>query len=171
VSPLAITAVGADRPGIIARITGALAERGGNLEDCTMTVLSGHFAIMLLVAIDAAPDDLERELEAATEDLGLVITVRTVDGGDVPAPPTHLLSVYGSDRPGLLREVTGVLAERDVNVTDLTTRVIGGEHAVYAMALEIAVAPDDDAEALRAAVADAVAGVEVSLQPIDAPVL
>ena len=170
-SSLAITAVGADRPGIIARITGAIADRGGNLEDCTMTVLSGHFAIMLLVAIDVDPDDLERELAAATEDLGLVVTVRTVDGGEAPAPPTHLLSVYGSDRPGLLQEVTAVLAAWDVNVTDLTTRVIGGDHAVYAMALEIAVPVERDAEQLRSEMAGAVAGVEVSLQPLDAPVL
>ncbi len=170
-SSLAITAVGADRPGIIARLTGVLAERGGNLEDCTMTVLSGHFAIMLLVAIDADPRELEGDLEAATEDLGLVITVRIVDGGEVPSPPTHLLSVYGSDRPGLLREVTAVLASWDVNVTDLTTRVIGGDHPVYAMALEIAVPADRDAERLRAEMTERVAGVEVSLQPLDTAVL
>ena len=170
-SSLAITAVGADRPGIIARITGALAERGGNLEDCTMTVLSGHFAIMLLVAIDADPAELEAALAAATADLGLVVTVRPVGVGERSDPPTHLLSVYGSDRPGLVQEVTTVLADHDVNVTDLTTRVIGGDHAVYAMALEIAVPTRHDPELLRAAVAAAVTGVEVSLAPLDAPVL
>ena len=40
----AITVVGHDRPGIIAEVTGALADLGGNLEDSSMTLLRGHFA-------------------------------------------------------------------------------------------------------------------------------
>ncbi len=66
---LAVTAVGADRPGIIARVTGVLLEHGGNLEDATMTILRGQFAMMLLVDADVAPDTLERDLAEATRDL------------------------------------------------------------------------------------------------------
>src|SRR5688572_10850866 len=95
---LAVTAIGADRPGIIARVTRVLLEHGGNLEDSTMTILRGHFAIMLLVRTDADPVALESELADATADLGLVVTVRPVGEGAQSAPATHVLSVYGSDR-------------------------------------------------------------------------
>jgi glycine cleavage system transcriptional repressor len=164
---LAVTAIGTDRPGIIARVTGVLHEHGGNLEDSSMTILGGHFAIMLLVSCDAAPDALEEALRTATEDLGLVVTVRPVGPGADSAPATHVLSVYGSDRPGIVAEVTDVLAEEGINVTDLTTRVLEGERPVYAMMLELVLDDDARADALRATVLDRVADVEVTLHPLD----
>src|SRR5207237_7212888 len=45
----AVTAVGVDRPGIVAGLTGVFVEHGCNLEDCSMTILRGHFAMTLVV--------------------------------------------------------------------------------------------------------------------------
>lgn len=165
---LAVTAIGADRPGIIARVSGVLLDHGGNLEDSSMTILGGQFAMMLLVTTDADPAVLEQALATATEDLGLVVTVRSVGAGTGHAPATHLLSVYGSDRPGIVHSVTSALAERDINVTDLTTRVLEGEQAVYAMMLEIAVPPDLDPERLSDDLSAEVDAVEVSIHPLEA---
>lgn len=167
-SLLAVTAVGADRPGIIARVTGVLLDHGGNLHDSTMTILGGQFAIVLLVDTDASADDLERDLAAATEDLGLVVAVRPVGPGADSAAPTHMLSVYGADRPGIVHAVATALAQRLVNVTDLTTRVLEGERPVYAMVLEISLPrdldPDDLAAELRSEGPDA---IEASIHPLD----
>ena len=44
----AITVVGRDRPGIIAEATSRLAALGLNLEDSSMTLLRGHFAMTLI---------------------------------------------------------------------------------------------------------------------------
>ena len=64
---LAVTAIGADRPGIVAAVTGVLTDHGGNIEDSTMSILGGHFAMMLVVAeADAGPDSADR-LEDALE--------------------------------------------------------------------------------------------------------
>lgn len=164
---LAVTAIGADRPGIIARVTGALRDAGGNLEDASMTILGGQFAIMLLVASDTDPADIEARLTEATADLGLVVTVRPVGPGSDSRPATHVLSVYGSDRPGIVAEVAAVLAERGINVTDLTTRVLEGEQPVYAMMLEIALADAAEADAVQAAVLERVDGVDASLHALD----
>lgn len=164
---LAVTAVGADRPGIIARVTKVLFEQGGNLEDSSMTILGGHFSIMLLVSTEAAPEALEAALTQATGDLGLVVTVRPVGAGADSGPPTHLLSVYGSDRPGIVHGVAEALAERGINVTDLTTRVIEGERPVYAMMLEVALAPATDPERLAEDLSGQVEAVEVSIHPLD----
>jgi glycine cleavage system transcriptional repressor len=165
---LAVTALGADQPGIIARVTGVLLDHGGNLEDSSMTILGGHFAIMLLVSTDADPRALEQALAEATGDLGLVVSVREVGAGAHSAPPSHVLSVYGSDRPGLVHGVSTVLAQRGVNVTDLNTRVLEGEGAVYAMVFEISLPGDVAAEQLADAVATAVPGTDVSIHPLDA---
>ena len=51
---LAVTVLGDDRPGIVADVTAAVAGLGGNLEDSTMTLLRGHFAMVVLVRTPAS---------------------------------------------------------------------------------------------------------------------
>lgn len=53
VNLISVTVVGRDRPGIIADVTARLADLGGNIEDSTMTLLRGHFAMMLICASPA----------------------------------------------------------------------------------------------------------------------
>ena len=168
---LAVTAIGADRPGIIARVTKVLLEHGGNLEDSSMTILGGQFAIMLLVTSDSPPAALEHALQEATADLGLVVTVRpTGAGAQGHVEPTHVVSVYGADRPGIVHAVAAGLAERGCNVTDLLTRVLPGATPVYTLQLEVALPPGQDPGELVAALRaePALAGVEVSVGPRDA---
>ncbi len=149
----AVTAMGADRPGIVAAVAGALVDVGGNVEDSAMTILGGHFAIMLLVATEASREDLADALDGATADLGLTITVSTVGAGNASALPTHVLSVYGADRPGILAGVTRALADAGANVTDLETRLLSpGDNPVYAMVIEL--------------VADEPAGLEARLTTV-----
>ena len=168
-SLLAVTAVGADRPGIIARVTGVLYDHGGNLHDSTMTILGGQFAIVLLVEASGDPVGLEADLAEATRDLGLVVTVRAVGEGAQSPPSTHMLSVYGSDRPGIVHRVATHLAERSINVTDLTTKILEGERPVYAMVMEISIpdgmSPDEVAAALRQGDGDD--AIEASIHPLD----
>ena len=166
---LAVTALGADRPGIIARVTGVLLDHGGNLEDSTMTILGGQFAIVLLVQTDADPAALEADLAESTADLGLVVAVRAVGAGALSAPATHMLSVYGADRPGIVHGVVSVLAERAINVTDLSTTVLEGDRPVYAMLLEISLPGDVTPEDLTASLrrSGELEAVETSIHPLD----
>jgi glycine cleavage system transcriptional repressor len=175
---LAISAVGADRPGIVAAVTGVLVEQGCNLEDTSMSILRGHFAMMLVVAApdDVGAADLERALGDAAARFELVVAVRAIDEG-VPTSPVgspYALSVYGADRPGIVHRVAVVLADLGVNVVDLATRMIGGEdRPVYAMLLDVTLPDGVAAEAVEAGL-DAVCselGVEWSLHPADADVL
>src|SRR5580693_8960327 len=83
---LSLSALGVDRPGIVAAVSGVLVDLGCNLEDSTMTNLQGHFAVMLVVA---APDGVTAPaLETALADVAagfeLVIAVRPL--GDAPQP-------------------------------------------------------------------------------------
>jgi glycine cleavage system transcriptional repressor len=177
VSEFAVTAVGRDRPGIVAAISGVLLELGGNIEDSRMSILRGHFAVMLIVELpqEASRERLASDLEGVRGRLGLeaiaVSEVETLDAGP-GAEPTHVLTVYGADRPGIVHGVTSLLAEHGVNITDLSTQVAGGAQPVYVMMLEVAVGDADEAE-LRSAL-DAVAtslAVDVSLRPLEAEAL
>jgi len=142
VAEFAVTAIGADRPGIVAAVTAALAEAGCNLEDSSMTILGGHFAILLLLEAPDTADGptLEAALAPAATAFGLVVSVQPVGTApaEAAAEPAYTATVYGADRPGIVNRVTEALASLGVNIVDLTTRVIGSPEApVYAMLLDL----------------------------------
>lgn len=165
----AVSAIGTDRPGIVAAVARVLHDRGGNVEDSAMTILAGNFAIMLLVEVDDRADDLRAALEEATADLGLTIAVTPADHGAARSLPSHVLSVYGSDHPGILAGVTAALAEVGANITDLETRLLDadGEAPVYAMVIELTA---DDPAAVAAALERTCGelGVDHTLRPLEA---
>jgi glycine cleavage system transcriptional repressor len=174
---VAISAVGHDRPGIVAGVTAVLMEQGCNLEDTSMTILRGQFAMMLVVDVPdgVGPVSLEAALADVADAFDLTVRARTVDDDAATtytgAPWTVV--VYGADRPGIVHRVCAALAARGGNVVDLTTRVIGeSEHPSYAMVLEITIPDDVDSgsvEAELAAVATEL-GVECTAHPSDADV-
>jgi len=90
---LAVTVIGRDRPGIIAEVTGVVADLGGNIEDSSMTLLRGHFAWMLIADVDAAPDALAARLAHLAADGLVVPVVADPDGAllvpGLPAAPSH----------------------------------------------------------------------------------
>ena len=46
----ALSAIGQDRPGIVADVSGLIFECGGNLEDSSMTILGNQFALLILLS-------------------------------------------------------------------------------------------------------------------------
>lgn len=151
----AVTAIGRDRPGIVAAISAELLELGGNVEDSRMSILGGHFAVMLIVALPetAGGEELSRRMTGVAEELGLSATsVSPVhELAEERARPTHVLSVYGADHPGIVSAVAGALAKRGASITDLQTQVSGApERPLYVMLMEIA-AGSADVEEIRAA--------------------
>lgn len=174
---VAISAVGHDRPGIVAAVTAVLMEQGCNLEDTSMTILRGQFAMMLVVDVPdgVGPVSLEAALADVADSFDLGVRARAVDD-DVATAYTGspwTVVVYGADRPGIVHRVTAALASRGANVVDLTTRVIGdSDQPSYAMVLEITIPDDVDADAVEAELASVAGelGVECTVHPSDADV-
>ena len=124
-SHVAVTVLGDDRPGIVADVTSALAGLGCNLEDSTMTLLRGHFAMVVLVRSDRAVEDVQLALRPLTESGDLAVDVRTIpEHGDARVPGTaYTLHVHGADRPGIVAAMTNVVARHGGNIVDLGTRL------------------------------------------------
>jgi glycine cleavage system transcriptional repressor len=143
----AITVIGRDRPGIIAEATAALAALGLNIEDSTMTLLRGHFAMMLLCAGDVGSSRVREGLSSLTADRSLDVSVREVpeepQGEQVGA--SYVLTVHGGDRPGIVSAVAQQVAAVGGNITDLTTRLAGG---LYILGAEVDLPPGTDVAAL-----------------------
>jgi glycine cleavage system transcriptional repressor len=176
---LAVAAIGRDRPGIVAAVAEVLLQHGANVEDSQMTILRGHFAMTLIVSLHDSADteSLTRGLDRVRERLELeALSVSELKHLAAVGPdPSHIVSVYGIDHPGIVYAVSAALAERRVNITDLTTRVfVGeGETPVYAMMIEVAIPPDlepDDLErGLRAIAAEQ--SVELSFRQLEQALL
>ena len=163
----AITVLGHDRPGIIAETTDRLAALGLNLEDSTMTLLRGHFAMMLIAKGDVSAADLENALWELTQDGRLDVTVREVPEQSMPETGADwVLTVHGGDRPGIVSGVVSKVAEVGGNIVELATRLSGD---LYLLVAEIQMPADADTDALAATIAETAAelGVEASLRPVD----
>jgi len=172
---LALSAIGRDRPGIVAGVSRVLLDHELNVEDSQMTILRGHFTMTLIVATpdDADTDRLRAELEAVRKRLSLdAVTLEEVTeaAGAVAPEASHIVSVYGADHPGIVHAVASALAEREWTITDLTTRLVGkGSQALYAMMIEVALPPEVSTEDLgRAMQAVAAApGVEITSRTLE----
>jgi glycine cleavage system transcriptional repressor len=164
---LAVSAVGLDRPGIIAGVAERLAAHGANVTDSRMAILRGHFALTLIV------EGAEREaLAADIAALGGLETWSVAEVAEAAATPRSqpnaVVSVHGADHPGILAAVTRVLADAGVNVCDLQTRL---SRSLYVMVMDVAVPPGvaDLDERLRAVAAEQ--DVTITLRPLDPDVL
>src|SRR4029450_484086 len=124
---LAITVVGHDRPGIIAQAAEVLSRCGMNLEDSSMTLLRGHFAMTLICAGEADTAQVEAALRPLVNG-SMDVTVREVPE-DPDLPPlgsTYLVTVHGADRLGIVAQLASVIAEAGGKITDLPQRPSGG---------------------------------------------
>jgi glycine cleavage system transcriptional repressor len=176
----AVTAVGGDRPGIVAAVSSVLLAHEGNVEDSQMTILRGHFTIMLIVSTSDAVDveGLRSALERTGNQLGLdAVTLSEVSDGDPEAGsvPSHMVSVYGVDHPGIVHAVTSALAEHGVNITDLTTRLVGGADGdpLYAMMIEVVLPDEQSVEVVEQSLRTVreQQGVDLTIRPLEQDVL
>jgi glycine cleavage system transcriptional repressor len=165
---LAVSAVGLDRPGIIAGVAGRLAAHGANITDSRMAILRGHFAMTLIV------EGAERaELDADLAELGLEAysVAEVAEAAAHPrSEPTAVVSVHGADHPGIVAAVTRVLADAGVNVCDLQTRLAA---RLYVMIIDVSVPPGLALEELdrRLQAIAAEQDVAITLRAADADVL
>lgn len=142
-----------------------------------MSILRGHFAVTLIVALpaDASRSRLAKELEGVRERLALeAVSISEVESlPEAVARPSHVLSVYGADHPGIVHRVTSALAQRQINVTDLSTQLTGSDQLpVYVMLIELALGKANEEElATVLSTAGEELSVEVSLRRLGAEAL
>lgn len=142
---VALTFIGKDRPGIIARVARAVFEAGGNVEDTTMTLLEGEFAMIMIASLPSrAKEKLKVTLGRLKKDWKIHFFWKTLLGKGVRGEKhprgtqTYVVSVVGKDRTGIVYETSRILAEAGLNITDLNSKVLGkGKKSVFVMALEV----------------------------------
>ena len=121
--PLVITLVGADRTGLVESVARVLAEHDGNWLESRMCRLGGEFAGILRVEI---PAEKKSGLLAALQKIsGLNVVIQPTQSAVAAASGRQTkLEIVGSDRPGIVREITSALARANVNVEEFFSEVV-----------------------------------------------
>lgn len=120
---LVLTIIGDDKPGIVEQLSEEVLGAGANWEESRMARLAGKFAGLLRVSVAA---ERAEELAGRLSLLGTDrLTVVVQQSGDVQADTfrTLGLELVGNDRPGIVRDISGVLVEQGVNIEELETEL------------------------------------------------
>ncbi|MDR1086905.1 MAG: hypothetical protein LBL16_01455 [Endomicrobium sp.] len=126
---ISLTAIGKDKPGIVSSITKALYEEKCNVEDSAMTILHGQFAMILIIKIttNLSIKALFNKLQKVANPLGMAFSYAELSSY---VPKKHksvnpyVISVYGSDRTGVVYNISECLAEDKINITDMQTTLL-----------------------------------------------
>lgn len=175
-----VCAVGADRPGILAAIAQRLLAHGADVVESQLAILRGTTMLTLLVE---GPEELDpfalgAELREQGDALGLAdCTLSELPPTDWDAstrPASHIVSFYGPPQRGIMAVLATALAELDVNVVELQSRLMppprDSADELHVLLMEVAPPPglpdDELATLLRAIARDA--GLEIALASLDA---
>ena len=119
---LALTVIADDQPGIVDELASVIRKHGGNWLESAMSRLAGKFAGILLISVDGTKRrDLIAALSALEND-SLYITVTDSSEPEATGGTRVSLTVTANDRPGIVEEISAILAADGINVEKLTTR-------------------------------------------------
>ncbi|MDO8426438.1 MAG: ACT domain-containing protein [Deltaproteobacteria bacterium] len=169
----ALTAVGRDRPGIVAAVTKVLYEHDCNIEDSSMTILEDEFAIILIMSMPGSSraGPLLSDLKKAEKEMGLTIHLKEIEKERAPKSrqSNYIITLHGADRAGIIYKTASVLSRMGINITDLETTVTGVKDKAYIMVIEVFVPEAADVNELERELnsLSAELGVTIKVKPLE----
>lgn len=154
-----LSAVGSNRPGVVAEISELIYHCRGNIDDSRMSLLGNHFTLQILLSgeEEGISEELREGCGVLQKEKGVaafLFPVGTV--GHAPpaeeAQPNYEIRVIGLDRAGIVYRTSSLLASRKINIVDLETHVSvapesGGQ--VFTMTSHVVVPVEIDGKELR----------------------
>jgi glycine cleavage system regulatory protein len=123
-TPLVLTFIGEDKPGVVNAISEKIAACGGTWLESRLAHLAGEFAGILMIGVSEERID---ELTAALrvlETTGLRIAVkRSLPRAVQKDGATLELNLVGHERPGIVRDVTQALTDLGVNIEEFSSEI------------------------------------------------
>ena len=125
----ALSAIGQDRPGIVADVAGLIYECGGNLEDSSMTLLGNQFALLILLS--GSGEEFQFRLSTGGKRLEwekhLSIFLTPLEEPSSIPKSQEMVEIYelsttGLDRMGIVYHVSRLLADQGINIIDMHTK-------------------------------------------------
>jgi len=170
----ALTAIGRDRPGIVADVTKALYDHDCNLEDSSMTRLEDEFAIILIMSAPEGMDEnaISEDLVKTERKTGLTIHLKELDekapaGGELS---NFIITLHGADKTGIVYRTAEALRKWKVNIVDLETSIVGsGREKVYIMVMEVRTPDEADSKEIKKELKELATelGVTIKMKPLE----
>lgn len=122
---IVLTLLGPDKRGIVARVASTIAAHGGNWMESRMVRLGGQFAGLVQAQVpEHAYEDL-RAAVAKLADMNLRLTIEESSPAETTPPRRQIeLELLTPDRPGILKEISAILAAHELNVEELATEFV-----------------------------------------------
>ena len=152
---LVITAIGADKPGIVEAISDVGQRFGASWAGSRMANLAGQFAGMVQFEVAETNVSALEDALRALETRGLRIAIARGQGA-TPKQPGRIvhLDLVGHDRPGIVHELSENLAALGVSIEELHTQVASAAMAggaLFKVHARLAVPPSLRDEELKRA--------------------
>ncbi len=124
---LILTLMGPDKPGLVERVSATLSAHEANWRQSSMSHLAGKFAGILIANVDSRRlQPLTRSLYAL-ESSGLRVIVETdQDDNSAQSRQQVTLELIGHDKPGIVHEISRILASQGVSIDQFETSVTSG---------------------------------------------
>ncbi len=123
-----------DRVGILSEITMAVTDLGANIVGISQTVVRGYFTVILIAEFQhTIPEQAVRDAVLGRFRSGEASVIVRPFHTAKSAPAggeRYILTMSGKDRTGILKALTGYLAEKGINIEDLFFRIVG-EHVTH----------------------------------------
>ena len=154
-----LSAIGKDRPGIVAEVAEVIYECGGNIEDSSMNLLRNHFALLLLFSTEREEVrqklfsglkrlEWEKNLTVFYSPITLEEAYREVKG----KANRFKITTSGVDHAGMVYRVCRLFADRGINIINMETRrILSAESGtpLFEMDIDIGVPRSVSEEGLR----------------------
>lgn len=150
-----ITLMAANRVGILAAVTNALADLGGDLQEVSQTVMQKFFTIILAAEFppERDPQVIVDHIRGVCSPYGVEVCLKdpateTLQENPPEGTDRYILTVTGSDKPGIIRQVSARMAREGIDITDVYA-VRNDADRTFVMVMELAVPLGVDALALQ----------------------
>jgi glycine cleavage system transcriptional repressor len=151
---LVISALGADRPGIVDEISNIIYKHSLNIEDSRMTILGGEFAILLLVSGEQSSIDA---IQTQVNEIGQALQMRlmiklTSESTPIEDAIPYAVEVTALDHPGIVNNISSFFSQRGINIVNLHTESYSAPHTgtpMFALHMTIGISADTNIAKLR----------------------
>lgn len=167
---LILSVIGSDRPGLTQAIASAVLSAGGNWLESHLSQLGGLYVGSVLV--EAGDADALRAAVSAVDAQGLDVRIAPAVETVGPEGQAVAFSLVGQDQPGIVHQVTAVLAGLNANIEAFETRMSVEPYSgapLFHLDARLRLPPALDAEAVKAALENISAEimVDISLTPAE----
>jgi glycine cleavage system transcriptional repressor len=154
------SAVGGNRPGVVAQVSELIHDCGCSIEDSRMSLLGDHFALQILISGEdpGFSETLRERCGGLQKEKGIPVFLFPVQTHQEPGPgqpkvPNYEIRVVGRNQADVVYRTSALMASLEINIVDLETRATphpeGGQ--TFTMGMQVAVPDSTDGKAFRRA--------------------